>query len=311
MKRLIPGGALLVVLVLLVAAPASAQVGQVRGKVVGPEGEVIPDATVLIEYQGGVTRKFEVTTNKKGEYLQVGLESGPYRVTASKEGYRGAATDVRVSLGQPTEVPDLQLMTPQAAVQQPGSAEAELREKFTAATDLSRAGQLDEAEAAFMALLEEYPDIPEIHQNLGVIYSQKKNWAAAEASYLKALELRPGDTAMTTGLATVYQQSGQSDKAMQLMNEAAGANPEDARAQFNQGIFLLNAGQVQEAIAAFEGALALDPAMAEAHYYAGTLLVGQGKVPEAIQHLETYLTLDPQNAQNVATAQGLIQALKK
>jgi tetratricopeptide (TPR) repeat protein len=310
MKRVILGAALLASLALL-ATPASAQVGQVRGKVVGPEGEVIPDATVLIEYQGGITRKLEVKTNKKGEYLQVGLEPGPYRLTATKEGYRGAVADIRVSLGQPTDVPDLELLTPQAAAAQPGSEQAELREKFAAAVELTRAGKVDEAEAAFKVLLEKFPDIPEIHQNLGVVYAQKKDWAAAEAAYLKALELRPGDPGITTALAAVYQESGQSEKAMQTINEAAGSNPDDAKAQFNKGVFLLNAGQTAEAIAAFEGALALDPAMAEAHYHAGTLLVGQGKVPEAIQHLEAYLALDPQNAQNVATAKGLLQALKK
>jgi len=311
MKRVILGGALLVSLALLVAAPASAQVGGVRGKVVGPEGELIPDATVVIEFQGGVTRKFEVTTNKKGEYLQVGLSPGPYRLTATKEGYRGAVADIRAPLGSVTEVPDLQLLTPQAVASPPGSAEAELRAKFTAAAEMTRAGQLDEAEAEFKALLEDFPDIPEIHQNLGVVYAQKKDWAAAEASYLKALELRPGDAQTTMSLAAVYQESGQSEKAMQTMNEAAGANPQDASAQFNKGLFLLNAGQGPEAIVAFEGALALDPAMAEAHYHAATALVGQGKVPEAVAHLEAYLALDPKNAQNIATAKGLLQALKK
>ena len=310
MMRVMLGGALLAALALL-ATPASAQVGQVRGKVVGPEGERIPDAVVAIEYQGGVPRKYEVKTNKKGEYLQVGLTPGPYRLTATKEGYRGAVADIRVSLGEPTEVPDLELLTPKAAAEQPGSAEAELRAKFSAAVEMTRSGRYDEAEAAFKVLLEEFPDIPEVHQNLGVVYSQRKDWAAAEASYLKALELRPGDAGITTALAAVYQESGQSEKAMQTMNEAAGSNPDDARAQFNKGIFLLNAGQAPEAIAAFEGALALDPKMAEAHYHAATLLVGQGKVPEAIEHLEAYLALDPQNAQNVATAKGLLQALKK
>jgi tetratricopeptide (TPR) repeat protein len=95
------------------------------------------------------------------------------------------------------------------------------------------------------------------------------------------------------------------------MGEAAAANPGDAKAQFNQGIFLLNSGKSPEALAAFEAALALDPGMEEAYYYAGTLLVGQGKIPEAIEHLEKYLSLDPQNPQNVSTAQGLLQALKK
>ena len=49
----------------------------------------------MIEFQGGVTRKFEVKTNKKGEFMQVGMQPGSYKFTVSKEGYQGG--DGRVS----------------------------------------------------------------------------------------------------------------------------------------------------------------------------------------------------------------------
>jgi tetratricopeptide (TPR) repeat protein len=108
----------------------------------------------------------------------------------------------------------------------------------------------------------------------------------------------------------VYQESGQADKAMALVEKAAGENPQDAKAQYNRGIFLLNATKNEEAIAAFEAALKADPALAEPYYHLGTLMVGQNKIPEAVQNLEKYLSLNPTNAQNVATAQGLLKALK-
>ena len=40
-------------------------------------------------------------------------------------------------------------------------------------------------------------------------------------------------------------------------------------------------------------------------------MVGQGKIPEAIANLEKYLSMNPTDAQNVATAQGLLKAMKK
>ncbi len=97
---------------------------------------------------------------------------------------------------------------------------------------------------------------------------------------------------------------------MAIMSKAAGENPADAKAQFNMGIFSLNAGKSDEAIAAFQKALAADPAMVDAYYHLGTLYVGQNKIPEAIQNLEKYLSSNPTNSQNVATAQGLLAALK-
>jgi tetratricopeptide (TPR) repeat protein len=94
------------------------------------------------------------------------------------------------------------------------------------------------------------------------------------------------------------------------MSKAVEGNPNDAKALFNMGIFNLNAGKSEEAIGAFQKALAVDPSMVEATYHLGTLMVGQNKIPEAIQYLEKYLAGNPNNPQNVATAQGLLAALK-
>jgi tetratricopeptide (TPR) repeat protein len=310
MKRALIAGGLLVGLVVLVS-PAAAQTGTARGKVVDSEGNGIPEAKVQLEFQGGVTRNYELTTNKKGDYIQVGLYPGPYRFTASKEGYRPAYVEYRVNLGDRTQIPDITLRTMDEVAKAQGQPTQELRKKFADAVQLANDNRFDEAEALFKEILTEAPDVPEIYQNLAYIYVKRQDWANAEKSYLKALELRPGDAQSTSGLAGVYMQTGQQEKAEELVNQAAGENPEDATAQYNRGVFLVNNGKTEEAIAAFEAALAADPTLAEAHYHLGTLLVGQGKIPEAIEQLEAYLSSNPSDEQNVATAKGLIEALKK
>jgi tetratricopeptide (TPR) repeat protein len=311
MKRALTAAFLLVGLG-LVAPPAQAQTGTARGRVTDAQGQPLADAKVLIEYQGGVTRKFEVKTNKKGEFMQVGMQPGPYRFTASKEGYQPGQVDFRISLGDPTQVPEFKLNTTAQAAEVAGGAEAAaLRGNFQKAVDLQAAGKLDEAEAAYKAILEKSPDVPEVYQNLGSLYLAKKDYPAAETAFQKGLELRPDSTDMSTLLARVYQESGQTEKAMALIEKSAGAHPEDAKAQFNRGIFLLNANKNEEAIGAFEAAIKADPNTTEAYYRLGALMVGQGKIPEAIQLLEKYLSLNPTDAQNVAVAQGLLKALKK
>jgi len=310
MKRTLIAAGLLLGIGLL-AAPAQAQTGTARGRVLDLQGQPIPDAKVLIEFQGGITRKFETKTNKKGEYMQVGMQPGPYRITASKDGYQPAVSDVRVSLGDPTAIPDFKLATLAQVSAQPGSAAAELRSSFSKAVELQAAGKLDEAEAAYKAILEKAPDVPEVYQNLGAVYALKKDVPAAEAAFQKGLELRPDSSDMATQLAKLYQENGQPEKAIAIMEKSAGANPADAKAQFNRGIFLLNSYKNEEAIASFEAAIKADPAMTEAYYRLGALMVGQGKIPEAIQYLEKYLSMNPTDAQNVATAQGLLKAMKK
>jgi tetratricopeptide (TPR) repeat protein len=311
MKRALTAAFLLIGLGLFVPQ-AYAQTGAARGRVLDAQGQPIPDAKVVIEYTGGITRKFEVKTNKKGEFMQVGVQPGPYRLTASKDGFQSETLDYRIALGEPTAVPDFQLKSAAQAAQQAGGTEmAELRGEFKKGVDLQAAGKLDEAVAAYTAILAKHPDVPEVYQNLGSVYLQKKDYPAAETAFQKGLELRPDSTEIATLLARAYAESGQSDKAIEIMEKSAGANPADAKAQFNRGIFLLNANKNEEAIAAFEAALKADPNMTEAYYRLGALMVGQGKIPEAIQNLEKYLSLNPTDAQNIATAQGLLKALKK
>jgi tetratricopeptide (TPR) repeat protein len=307
MKRLFVIGGLVAAFA-LAAAEARAQTGTARGKVLDHQGQTIVDAKVVLEYQGGVARKFETKTNKKGEYTQVGLASGTYRITASKDGFAPFFIETRITLGEATYVPDIKLASAQAAAQAAAAQAAdEITPAFNAAVELARAGKLDEAEAAYKALAIKAPSIPEIHLNLGFLYRQKKDWAAAEAAYKKALELRPNYSDANAGLLAVYQATGQADKTAALATSAEG----DARVQFDLGATYLNAGKYEEALAAFQKAAAADPSNPETYYHLGTIYVGMNKIAEARTNLEKYASMNPKNAQNLATAQGLLQALPK
>lgn len=315
MKRVYVAAALVAAGLLLTADAGWAQsTGAVRGRVVDEKGQALPDALINLDFQGGVTRKFDTKTNKKGEFTQVGLVPGGYRITANKEGYVGTYVDTRVGLGEPMQIPEMKLMT-KAAAQAAAGGEAEkanavLREMFAKANQLSAEGKSDEAVAAYNEVLAKNPQIAEAHYNIGYLKSQKKDWPAAEAAYLKALEIRPGYGEAISALARVYQDSGQPAKATEILTKAATDNPKDGKVQFNLGVFYLNSGKADEATAAFTKAAEVDPANAEVYYYLGTLSVGQNKIPEAIANLEKYLSMNPTNTQNVATAQGLLAALK-
>ena len=289
----------------LLAPPAQAQTGGARGKVVDQEGASVSGADVRIDY----LRKpdsYDVRTNDKGEYLQIGMEPGPYRITVTKEGYLPGMLQARIGVGV-TDVPRLEL----EPAPPPPLDQAALNAKFAEAVKLTQAGQLDEAEAAYREILELQPGLPEALGNLGYVYAQKEDWGNAEASYLEALDLKPEEPLFTMALAQLYRDSGQDEKAQELVDQVATQSPGDASAQLNRGVFLLNSGRREEAQKAFEDALAIDPSVAEAHYHLGTILVGQGKPGEALGHLEAYLAASPGNAQYVATAEGIVEALKK
>jgi tetratricopeptide (TPR) repeat protein len=322
MKGLLVRGGLLMAMALL-GTNAMAQAGAARGKVQDEKGQPLQDVVVTIEYQGGMNRKNETKTNKKGEFTQVGMAPGVYRFSFMKAGYQSQGVEQKISLGEATELP-LVKMPPGTSVPmgKEGAAAAAAaqaaREKsqalqgaFAAATEQLRAGKYDEAEGAFKTLAAANPTIPEIQYNLGQVYEGKKDMAAAEAAYLKAIEIKPSYTDAASALAGVYQRTGHADKAAALMAKSAGENKDDPNVQFNLGVTHLNAGRNEEAVTAFQRVVELKPDMAEAYYRLGTLYVGQGKVDDAVKSLQKYLSLNPTDAANTATAKGLLAALKK
>lgn len=300
-------------LVLLSAAPVQAQsTGQVRGRVMDLAGKPVEGATILIEFQGGVTRKFEAKTNKNGEFVQIGLGSGMYKVTAQKEGVGNAVSEVRVALGRPADV-TLQLGAAAAAAD--AAAAAELKNIFDEAVALSKAGQFDQAIAKFQAGLAVTPQCADCWYNIGVAHGQKKEYEQAEAAFKKALEVDPAYADAYSGLANIYNFQRRFDDAAKMSAEAtklaaAGGGGGSAESTFNQGIIFWNAGKIAEAKQQFEATLQVDPNHAEANYWLGMANVNEGKLPEALALFQKYLQLAP-DGQYAAQAKGIVDQLKK
>jgi tetratricopeptide (TPR) repeat protein len=312
MKRLFLAGALAAAAVCLSPGAASAQTGTARGKVVDEKGQALEGAQVVLEYQGPMTRKFETKTNKKGEFTQVGMQPGVYRVTANKEGYTGTFVEARINLGDPVYLPDLKLVPKSAAGAAPGADKSndELRAGFEKGNALMNEGKLDEAEAEFRALIAKNPSVPQLHHNLAVVLSKKKDAAGAEAAYLKALEVRPDYVDGYAALSNFYLSNNQGDKATEVINKALAAQPDNAKLHFQLGLAQFSSGQYEPAAATFTKVATMDPSNAEVHYYLGTIALTSGKKAECVEHLEKYLAAKPTNAQNAGVAPGLLQACK-
>jgi tetratricopeptide (TPR) repeat protein len=188
---------------------------------------------------------------------------------------------------------------------------AALQTSVNEAIGLAQAGKTDEAIAIYTDLVSKHPTIHQLQFNMGTLYAMKKDWPAAETAYKKALELKPDYTDAMLALTTVYANSGRANDAVEFLNKVTAENPTEAKLLLQQGVLLYNTGKQAEAGEVFEKVKAADPANPEPYFYMATILVGQGKTPEAIASLEKYLEMNPTNTQNVATAKGLLTALKK
>ncbi len=74
--------------VLTLVSVASAQTGMLKGKVLDASEAPVEGAKVTITAKGMKNTR-EVKTNKKGEFVQIGLFPGDYSITAEKDGDAG------------------------------------------------------------------------------------------------------------------------------------------------------------------------------------------------------------------------------
>jgi tetratricopeptide (TPR) repeat protein len=303
-----------------IAMPAAAQsTGMVKGVVKDMQGQPVDGAKVTIEMAEGTSRKFETKSNKKGEFIQIGLPSGRYNVTAEKEKVVSNTAPVQVRINTTAEA-NLVLGAPNAAAasKEALAKNAELKTVLEAGLAASNAGNDDEAIAKFLHAAELKPDCADCFYNVALLQAKKKDYAKSEEMYKKAIELRPTYADAYNGLANIYnaqrkfdEAAAASTKASELAGSApgalAGGNPD---ALFNQGVILWNAGKVADAKKQFEATIAAKPDHAEAHYQLGMALVNEGNLPGAATEFETYLKLAP-SGPNAATAKGILATLKK
>ena len=313
-----------------VAAPAFAQSGQIKGKVTDAKGAVVEGAKVLIENLDKGSKAIETKTNKKGEYIQVGLSPGKYRITIIKDALSNTR-ETNIHLDMLT----LDFKLEAGGAKPTGSKEdlakakarAEAMNKaFSEGVVLSNAGKGEEAIAKFNEVIVAIPNCAECYANIGTVQAQGKKYAEAEAAYKKAIELKPDFADAYNGLANVYNADKKFDlaadaskKAMELAGApvaggAPGAAAPSASASqvFNQGVILWNAGKIPEAKVQFEAAVKADPNMPDARYWLGMALVNAGTketMAEAKPHFETYLKLAP-TGQYAETAKAILASIK-
>src|SRR5262245_9276173 len=311
---------LAIVAALATAVPAVAQsTGMVKGVVTDDKGQPVDGAKVTIEMNGGTGRRYESKTNKKGEYIQIGLTGGSYKIAAEKDKLGSAPVTVTVRVNATAQADMVLGVASAAATKEAQEKSAQLKKIFEEGVAFSTSGKHTEAIERFNAAIALTATCYDCYNNIGFSYAQMKDWEKAEAAYKKSVEIKPDDPTSHSGLATVYNAERKFDlaaeegaKATQLSGSlsAAGGGGGNADAQYNQGVIRWNSGKIGDAKKAFEAAVAANPSHAEAHYQLGMALVNEGNMAGAATEFETYLKLAPEGP-NAATAKSLVAQLKK
>ncbi len=303
-----------------VVAASAQNSARVFGVITDRSGQPVAGATVTLEFAGGITRSFEVTTDEAGEFLQIGLARGPYTLTATREGVGVNRVAIDLVVGQELEQ-DLMLLTVEEIYRDSLSdaerADLDARNATTDAFEqglaAARGGELEAAVGHLRTALEATPDCAECQRNLGIVYGRMEAYAESEAAFRAALALDPENAETYDGLAEIYNAQRRFDDAAEASAAAArlsgGGGNDNPTAVFDQGLIFWNAGRLDEARQQFERTLQLDPEHGEAHYWLGMANLNGGQMAEAAAEFQIYLDREP-NGRFAATATGILSSIQ-
>ena len=312
----------LILLSLALALPAQDDLGRGRisGDVVDESGAKVMGVLVVVESPRSSTR-MEAKTDKKGHFAVGGLGTGAWRVTASKEGYLSAATEIQVSQIKANPPVTLTLTRASASGAAP-SAEAG-GSLLDGGNALLKAGRYDEALAAFEEFAVKFPEIYAVHLNIGSAFMEKGDLDRAEAEFKSVLDKngpdpedlrKQKDTSLKalSGLGEVALKRGDFETAQGFFRRALEISPEDPAAAYNVGEIFFSNQKIDDAISYFELATRIKSDWPRAYHRLGLVYLNKGDLPKALENLKKFLELDPQNpeAPGVKAAIAAIEKIK-
>ena len=295
------------ILAALILGAALAQTqGKIEGRVTDASGTPLEKVAVSIVSQRTSSVHYELSTDKIGKFLQIGITPGGYLVSLKKAGFAPVSKEVRVSIDETTRV-DMQLKTVEAAVQKTLSEADGL---FLKGNKLYADQKYAEASAAYREAIKLDSVNWRYYLNLGLASKKMGGSDEALAAFRKALELDPESFSANKEIGEMLARGGKLDEAKPYYEKAVGLRPDDPDAHYNLGLCLSSTGEPEAALAQFQRAVELKPDFADPYYQIGTLLISQNKVPEAVASLDKFLALAPDHPM-AGVAKQLLQALKK
>jgi tetratricopeptide (TPR) repeat protein len=140
------------------------------------------------------------------------------------------------------------------------------------AVEAQQAGRFEQAIHNYRLLLDKYPNIAEIHSNLGAALAGEGRYADAIAEYERALKIKPNpQVSLNLGLA--YYKTGQLARAVTTLNKLHREQPNNLQALIVLADCHLQLGENKQVIQLMTPAQKADPENATFNYMLGTALV--------------------------------------
>lgn len=177
---------------------------------------------------------------------------------------------------------------------------------LAAAVAHHRAGELEQAELLYRAVLETDPDTAEALHNLALLLRGKGEGAAAETLVRRVLALCPDLAAAHNSLGNLLSDAGRAEEAAAAYAEAVARKPNYAEAYFNLAGAEMARGRPDAAAESLGQAIRLRPGFAAAHRRLGEVEAARERYEAAAIAFAEAARLDPSAAAASLDSRGVM-----
>lgn len=284
----------------------SAVHGSIRGKILDDNNNPIEEVRVAIISMEYPSERHTLKTNKKGEFIQIGLSPGYYQVQCEKDGYMPLTKEIRVGISEIVEkefilIASEEIIAPKQILGRKESSEA---------GKLFQQGKYEEAAKLYHEAIDNNPEEPIFYYNLGISYMRMKKPEEAIEVFKKMIEIQPDSYSALKYLGELYGKKKDYEEASRYLARAVKVSFDDPEAYYNLGVSLMNISDYTGALDAFQKSINCQEDYADSYYQLGLLYLNQNKLDEALSAFEKFLQIAPQDPK-ASTAKNIIEFIKE
>ena len=308
--------------VLVLAAAATPQEnlgrGRISGSVLDEKGNPLEGAKVAVVSLTSKSRS-DVVTDAKGRFAAGGMGSGAWKIIVEKVGYASESIEITVSqLKQnPPSIINLKKLAGVEALR----SDKESSALFDKGNQLYVQGSFDEAIKVFEEFMAKYPEIYQVHLNLGSNYLKKGDLDKAQSEFQLVLEktMQPPGTSQKdpgasfrayAGMGEIALKRNDFEAAQKNFRQALEISPLDETAAYNVGEIFFSSQKIDEAIKYFEMAIQIKKEWSKPYNRLGVVYLNKGDFPKALEYLNKFVGMDPANPE-VPNVKAMIAAIDK
>ncbi len=296
------------ILLLLFSAALGAQgyrgQGKVKGLVTDENGNPLEGVKIKF-YSLKAHSGFEKTTDAHGKWKAFYIRGGEYKLDFEKPGYMPKNITAHINEYDKNFDIEVRLKKIEGLV-----ITEELKSELKQGNALFNQGKYMEAIPAYQGVIEKFPDVYVLYQNIGNCYFQLEEYDKAEENYRKVLEKDPKNTDAILAIGNTYANRSQEDKALEWYNKIEFSKINDPMVLYNIGSNFYTHSEFEKALKYYQRAVEIKKDFLDAIYQMGLVYLTMGNQEEALKAFNQYLQYDS-DSEKANQVKGFISYLKK